>query len=157
MKEQKCLNQNGQRVRSKVIGGLLLLILIVFCNQANAWNYPRDGKFKQIPPHCDAWFFVDYDHWDIKAPDKWQHFSGCYISQKLLSQHLNKYLSASIVMGISVLKEYEDAYREGWSPRDLFADFLGVFSGTFSTRNYKLLCLYDKDKITMNLFVNADF
>ena len=134
-----------------------MLILIVFCNQANAWNYPRDGKLKQLHPHRDAWYFVDYDHWDIKAPDKWQHFSGCYISQKLLSQHLNKYLSASIVMGISVLKEYEDAYREGWSLRDVFVDLLGVFSGTLSNRNYKLLCLYDNDKITMNLFVSADF
>lgn len=140
-----------------IICRLFLLIFIVFCNQANAWNYPRDEEFKQLQPHRDAWFFVDYAHWDIKAPDKWQYFSGCYISQKLLSRHLNKYLSASIVMSISVLKEYEDTYRKGWSLRDIFADFLGVFSGSFSNRNYKLLCLYDKDKITMNLFMNVDF
>jgi hypothetical protein len=99
---------------------------------------------------------VDYENWDIKAPDKWQHFSGCYLSQKIPSRHLNKYLSTSLVMSISILKEYEDTYREGWSPRDILVDFLSVFSGTLSNRKLKLLCLHDNEKITMNLFVNID-
>jgi hypothetical protein len=144
-------------MQKRFIGAMLFLILLICSNQVYAWNYPRDGKFKQLHPHQDSWYFVDYEHWDIKAPDKWQHFTGCYLSQKFLSAHLDKYLSASIVMGISILKEYEDAYREGWSLRDIFADFLGVFAGIHSNRNYKLLCLYDNQKITLNLSLNIDF
>lgn len=120
-------------------------------------NYPRDGKFKQLHPLQNGWSFVDSEHWDIKAPDKWQHFTGCYLSQKSLSRHLNKYLSDCLVMGISILKEYEDAYRQGRSARDVFADFLGVLAGTYSNRKYKLLYLYDNEKITLNIVLNVDF
>lgn len=143
-------------MRLKLIGAMLLSILFICSNQVYGWNYPRDGKFKQIHPQSDPWFYVDYENWDIKAPDKWQHFTGCYLSQKFFSRHLNKYLSASLVMGISILKEYEDAYREGWSARDIVADFLGVLAGTYSNRKYKLLCFYDNEKVTLNLLMNID-
>lgn len=124
--------------------------LFFFSNQVYGRNSLRDGEFKQLHHHQDPWYFVDYEHRDIKAPDKWQNFSGCYISQKILSRYLNKYLLASLVTIISILKEHEDAYREGWSGRDILVDFLGVFSGTFRNRKYRLLCLYDNEKITMN-------
>ncbi len=136
---------------------MLLLTLLIFSNQVYGWNYPRDGKFKQLHPQRDSWFYVDYERWDIKAPDKWQHFTGSYLSQKLLSRHLNQYLSASLIMGLGIVKEYEDGYREGWSPRDLAADFLGVLSGIYSNHKYKLLCLYDNEKITLNLLLSIDF
>lgn len=144
-------------MRAKFVGTVGLLICLILPTQVYRWNYPRDGKSKQIHPQSDSWFFVDYEHWDIKAPDKWQHFTGCYLSQKFLSRRLNKYLSASIVMGFSILKEYEDAYREGWSPRDIFADFLGIVSGIYSNRKYRLLCFYDNEKVTLNLLLNIDF
>jgi hypothetical protein len=65
---------------------------------------------------------------DIKAPDKWEHFTGRYVSQKLLSKHMNKYLSAFLIMSAGLYKEYEDAYRKGWSTRDIAADVLGIVS-----------------------------
>lgn len=144
-------------MRAKFVCTVGLLICLILPTQVYGWSYPRDGKFKQIHPQSDSWFYVDYERWDIKAPDKWQHFTGSYLSQKLLSRHVNKYLSASIVMGLGVLKEYEDAYREGWSPRDIVADFLGIVSGIYSNRKYRLLCFYDNEKVTLNLLLNIDF
>ena len=144
-------------MRPKLLGVMLLLALFISSNQVYAWNYPRDGKFKQLHSDSDSWFYIDYERWDIKAPDKWQHFTGSYLSQKLLSRHLNKYLSASLIMGLGIVKEYEDAYREEWSPRDIFADFLGIVSGIYSNRKYRLLCFYDNDKVTLNLLLNIDF
>jgi len=119
-------------------------------------DYPRDGKFTQFHPHRDCCFLVDSEHWDIKPPDKWQHLTGCYLSQKSLSQHFNKYLSASLVMGISILKEYEDACQEERSSSKVFADFLGIIAGTYSNLKNRLLSLFDNEKITLNLVMNID-
>ncbi len=55
---------------------LLIVLTVAIPSSSNAWNYPRDGRFKQPSLENDAWFFVDDAHWDIKAPDKWQHFTG---------------------------------------------------------------------------------
>lgn len=130
--------------------------LFFFSNQVYVRKSLRDVKFKQLHPHQDDWYFVDYKRWDIKAQDKWQHFPGCYLFQKILSRYLNKYLSASLVMSMSILKEYEDSYREVWSARDILVDFLRILPGTYSNRKYKLLCLYDNEKITMDSFINID-
>ena len=100
--------------------------LFFFSNQIYGWKSLRVVKFKQLHQHQDAWYFVDYENRDIKAPDKWQHFPACYISQKIPYRHLNKYLSVSLVTIISILKEHEDAYREVWSARDILVDFLGI-------------------------------
>jgi len=128
-----------------------LLVFFVWSNLAFGWNYPRDGKFKQLRPQNDSWFFVDEEHWDIKAPDKWQHFTGCYASQKLLSRHMNKYLSGLLLFSIGVYKEYEDAYREGWSARDLAVDVLGILSATYDSPSAKVFCTYDEEKIILNM------
>jgi hypothetical protein len=141
------------KVHQKKVYSLLVALLVFFAwsNLAFGWNYPRDGKFKQLSPQNDPWFFVDEAHWDIKAPDKWQHFTGFYASQKLLSKHMNKYLSGLLLFSIGVYKEYEDAYREGWSARDLAVDALGIVSAMYDRPSARVLCNYDQEKITLNL------
>ena len=132
---------------------LLMVILLAMPSLCHAWNYPRDGRFKQLHPHADGWFFVDEQHWDIKAPDKWQHFTGCYVTQKLLSRGLNKYVSALVVFSLGVAKEYEDAYREGWSARDMAVNSLGILSAMYDRPDTKIFCTYDQEKIMLNLFL----
>ncbi len=129
----------------------LIALLLVIPTSSFAWNYPRDGKFKQLAPQNDSWFFVDEEHWDIKAPDKWQHFTGCYITQKLLSRRTNKYVSAMLIFSLGLAKEYEDAYREGWSARDLAINSLGMLSAICDKPDAKFLCSYDQEKIMLNL------
>jgi hypothetical protein len=141
------------KVHTKKGYSLLVALLVFFAwnNLAFGWNYPRDGKFKQLRPQNDSWFFVDEEHWDIKNPDKWQHFTGCYASQKLLSKHMNKYLSGLLLFSIGVYKEYEDAYREGWSARDLAVDALGILSAMYDRPSARVLCTYDEEKIILNM------
>ena len=129
----------------------LIVLLLAIPSLSHAWNYPRDGRFKQIASQNDPWFFVDEEHWDIKAPDKWQHFTGCYASQKLLSKHTNKYLSGLLILSVGLYKEYEDAYREGWSARDLAVDALGILAAMYDRPGAKVLCTYDQEKIMLNL------
>jgi hypothetical protein len=131
-----------------ILSILLLLLSNAFCY---AWNYPRDGRFKRLSSKNDPWFYVDEEHWDIKAPDKWQHFTGCYVSQKFLSRHMSKYLSGLLILSVGLYKEYEDAYREGWSPRDLTIDALGILSAMYDRPGAKVLCTYDQEKIMLNL------
>jgi hypothetical protein len=133
------------------ISVVFTLASFMMTNLAFGWNYPRDGKFKRLSSQNDPWFFVDDEHWDIKAPDKWQHFTGCYVSQKLLSKHMNKYLSGLLLLSIGVYKEYEDAYREGWSAKDISMDLLGIFSAMYDRPSAKVLCIYDQEKIMVNL------
>jgi hypothetical protein len=139
-----------QKMKLKVT---LLSILFLLLSNAlcYAWNYPRDGRFKRIDSQNDPWFYVDEEHWDIKAPDKWQHFTGCYVSQKLLSKHMNKYLSGLLILSLGLYKEYEDAYREGWSPRDLAVDALGILTAMYDRPSAKVLCTYDQEKVMLNL------
>ena len=113
-------------------------------------SYPRDGRFKQLSPSRDSWYFVDEKNWYFAGPDKWQHFSGCYLGQKLLSQYLNPYISAGLIAFIGMAKEYDDAYREGWSNRDLLMDFLGIFAAMNQSK-YQLYCSFDSQKIMLNL------
>jgi hypothetical protein len=150
IKEFKKERGRTMRLKSSL---LLVVILLVVPSLSHAWNYPRDGKFKQLHPHKDSWFFVDEENWDIKAPDKWQHFTGSYASQKLLSMHVNKYVSALVLFSFGVVKEYEDAYREGWSARDLAADALGILAAMYDKPNTKVLCTYDQERIMLNLFL----
>ena len=128
-----------------------IALLLAIPTSSHAWNYPRDGKFKQLTPDRDSWFFVDEANWDIKNPDKWQHFTGCYLTQKLLSKGMNKYLSALLIFSLGVAKEYEDAYREGWSARDLAVNSLGIISAIYDKPTSKVLCTYDQEKVMLNL------
>ncbi len=130
---------------------LSILFLLLSNCVCYAWNYPRDGRFKRLVSEKDPWFYVDEERWDIKAPDKWQHFTGCYVSQKLLSRHMNRYLSGLLILSVGFYKEYEDAYREGWSRRDLAVNALAVLSALYDRPSTKVLCTYDQEKVMLNL------
>jgi hypothetical protein len=132
---------------------VMLFMSFVWTDLVFGWNYPRDGKFKRLRSQNDPWFYVDEKHWDIKAPDKWQHFTGCYASQKLLSKHMNKYLSGLLTISLGLYKEYEDALREGWSARDLVSDALGILSAMYDRPSARILCTYDQEKIMLNMVV----
>jgi len=136
------------KIRSLVLAAILVLVIP---GMSYAWNYPRDGRFKQLSPSRDGWFFVDEANWDIKAPDKWQHFTGNYVSQKLLSKQVNKYVSAFVLFSLGVAKEYEDAYREGWSARDLAADAFGILTAMYDRPEARVLCTYDQETVMLNL------
>ncbi len=143
-------------MKTKIFFAFFLLIVVsqsVLFNQNNvyAWqSYPKDGVFKALPPDRDPWFYVDEGNWYIQAPDKWQHFSGCYLAQKLFSQVINPYLCAGLVAFLGIAKEYDDAYREGWSNRDLLMDFLGITAG-MNRSKYQLYCSFDSEKVMLNL------
>lgn len=130
-----------------------ILNLSIFSNNSLAFrlqSYPKDGRFKQLSPGRDPWYFMDEQNWYLAAPDKWQHFSGCYLGQKLLSQYLNRYFTAGLIAFLGIAKEYDDAYREGWSNRDLLMDFLGIFAAMNQSK-YQLYCSFDSQKIMLNL------
>lgn len=130
---------------------LLIVPQLAAPSLSHAWNYPGDGKFKQLAPNRDAWFFVDEENWDIKNPDKWQHFTGFYVTQKLPSRHMNKYVSAVVAFSLGVAKEWEDGYREGWSGRDVLANTLGIVSAMYDKPTSKVIATYDQDKVMLNL------
>ncbi|MDP2960004.1 MAG: hypothetical protein Q8N71_01150 [candidate division Zixibacteria bacterium] len=146
-------------MRTKIYLALFLVFLLeilnlsILSNQSFAFrlqNYPKDGHFKQLSPDRDPWYFIDENNWYIMGPDKWQHFSGCYIAQKLFSQVTNPYLSAGVVALFGIAKEYDDAYREGWSNRDLLMDLLGIASALNQTK-YQFYCSFDSEKIMLNV------
>jgi hypothetical protein len=64
---------------------------------------------------------------------------------------MNKYLSGLLLFSIGVYKEYEDAYREGWSLRDVSMDLLGILSAMYDRPSAKVLCAYDEEKIILNM------
>lgn len=137
---------------------LLLAVLIVVATllvptgldseaSAGLWSsYPRDGKFKQLAPKADMWFYVDEKRWPIAAPDKWQHFVGCYLSQKLLQKKMGKFKAFLFTETVGVLKEIDDGYREGWSPRDLIVDNLGMLAALVSNQRLKFTGTYDSER-----------
>ncbi|KPJ49983.1 MAG: hypothetical protein AMJ41_02025 [candidate division Zixibacteria bacterium DG_27] len=137
----------------------LALSLSVFFlpSVAHSWTYPYDGEFKQLTAEKDPWFFVDYERWCVKNPDKWQHFMGSYAAHQLLSKRMDKYLSGGIVMTLGVAKEIADAYREGYSLRDRFADLLGVSASLFNNGTYRLLCTYDSESVLLRLYLKTPF
>jgi len=130
-------------MRLKLSGVILLLILCFCSNYAYGWNCSRDGKSGQLHPHRDSPPFVDHVHWDIKAPGKLQHSTGCHLSENFLCRDFHKYPSASIVRNIT--REYENAYREGWNLRDIFANLAGVLVGIHSNDKCALLSSYDNE------------
>lgn len=118
--------------------------------EANFWSsYPRDGRFKQLPARADMWNYVDEERWAIRAPDKWQHFIGCYLSQKLLQKKFGKWKAFLITEGLGILKEIDDGCREGWSPRDLIVDNLGILGAMLSNEKLKFTGAYDREKVVI--------
>jgi hypothetical protein len=133
---------------------LLGLVLVTGCPLGTAARaaFPPDGKFKMQPLAQDRWYYYDDIHWYIKAPDKWQHLMGSYASTKILRRALgDDVTAASAVLIGGVLKELDDALREGWSVRDLMMDFMGVSAAVFDTPSVRFLGAYDQERFVMTL------
>ncbi len=132
----------------------LTIVLLPFLTtgaEAGFWSkYPKDGKFKQLPSKADMWYYVDDQRWLIRAPDKWQHFMGSYLSQKLLQQKMGKWKAFLVTEGLGTLKEIDDGYREGWSPRDLIVDNLGILGAMVSSDRLRFTGTYDLEKFVIN-------
>jgi hypothetical protein len=136
-----------------VASALLASALVAtFPGRAQA-GFPADGRFKMQPAAADTWFYYDNVHWYLKAPDKWQHMMGSYASTKLLSSALGDNLSAAtaVLLG-GVLKELDDALREGWSIKDLIMDAVGVSAAVLDRPGVRVIGYYDSDRflITVN-------
>lgn len=132
---------------------LVMFYLIWSAGVVQAWNYPSDGYFKQLPAKADPWFYTD-DRWDIRCPDKFQHSQGSQVACELINGVVqNRALTLFIVAGAGVYKEYGDAFREGWSPRDLEADGIGIASWIFnkSMKSTKITFYYDSWKFQMRV------
>jgi len=140
-----------QVYRLLVIG----ICLVLFSgSKVSAKSYPKDGLFKQLPCHKDQWYSIDRENWYIKAPDKWTHFMGSYALTEVINGVVkNKIWAGIVTFGLGVLKEYDDAYREGWSGRDLYMDIGGVAASALLPDNMKLLAYYDDTAVTLKLSV----
>ena len=121
-----------------------------------ASRYPKNGVFKRLPDTKDHWFYVDNKNWEITAPDKWTHMMGSYGSTSFFSRFMNKYAAAALVFSFGVYKEYDDAFREGWSYRDLIADAVGVTASLTANSRYRLLCDYDSEKVVLMMSITLD-
>ena len=137
---------------------ILRLLLIAVCltvalfGQSQAGSYPRDGRFKQLDSDSDPWYYVDHQNWYIKAPDKWTHYMGTYALTEITHQIVrDKTLAGVFALGMGLLKEVDDGYREGWSRRDLLVDVGGVASSMFLPSNMKLLAYYDDSSVMFKL------
>jgi hypothetical protein len=138
-------------MRFGTLAGMALLVAGMAGNTAHA-AFPPDGKFKMQPLAQDRWYYYDDIHWYIKAPDKWQHLMGSYASTKVLQATLkDDVTAASAVLIGGVLKELDDALREGWSVRDLMMDLLGVSAAVLDTPRVRFLGAYDRDRFLLTL------
>ncbi|MCI0596117.1 MAG: hypothetical protein L0Z48_06205 [candidate division Zixibacteria bacterium] len=138
------------RILKILTAGAIFQLMGATQAEAGFWSsYPRDGKFKQLPARADMWYYVDDERWAIRAPDKWQHYIGCYVSQKLLQQKIGKWKAFLVIESLGILKEIDDGYREGWSPRDLIVDNLGILGALVSGDRLKFTGSYDTEKFTI--------
>ncbi|PJA26311.1 MAG: hypothetical protein CO189_11540 [candidate division Zixibacteria bacterium CG_4_9_14_3_um_filter_46_8] len=117
------------------------------------FSYPRDGHFKFLPAKYDKWYFVDYVNWVMKNPDKWQHYYGNYATAVLIRDKIGLIPTLSLMTVLNVAKEVEDAYREGFSMKDLEIGTIGLLAGAF---HQKLACYYDTEKILVIYYFDID-
>ncbi len=61
-----------------------------------------------------------------------------------------------IALGFGLFKEVDDAYREGWSRRDIYMDIGGIASFLIMPENTEFLAYYDNSAIMfkMSFIVN---
>ncbi len=115
---------------------------------AEAGPYPRDGQFKKLPLSKDPWFFVDNENWLIKSPDKFVHFMGSYSLTSIAYDLSDDKLFAGLFsIGLGLVKELDDSFREGWSMRDIYMDVGGTLSSLLAPKNTRFLCYYDEKGI----------
>ncbi len=79
---------------------------------------------------------------------------GSLGSSLLFSRVMNKYAAAALVLSFGLYKEYDDAFREGWSYRDIIADLLGVTSSLVSSDKYSLICDYNQQEVMLKLTIS---
>lgn len=126
----------------------LLFITILFpalAIPAVGSMYPYDGTWKHLKWSDDLWYHID-PKWSLALPDKVQHVelsaAGVEIF-KLIG--VNEYLGASSIFTIGLLKEFlVDAFREGWSTKDIIGNFIGVTKQVALPANLKALATYSQ-------------
>jgi hypothetical protein len=145
----------------RVSTGILALTLMIFLISSFAaselyarGSYPRDGKFKRLSADKDHWYFIDENNWYIQAPDKFQHMMGSYALYRTTYMMMDKYLATGVTLGLGIYKEYDDAYREGWSPRDLLMDTLGVVAGWLNNDKYKIWMDWEGNAIVLKFGIS---
>lgn len=126
--------------------------LMIICSPSAAKSYPRDSKFKELPYLKDRWYFVDHKNWYIKSPDKWTHFMGSRaLAEVATAATSDKTWGSVIALGFGLLKEYDDAYREGWSRRDIYMDVGGIASFLIMPKNTEFLAYYDNEALIFKM------
>jgi len=123
-----------------------LLLLLVLVNVAEAWKYPKDGRFKQLNPKRDSWYYIDYNNWDLPMPDKWQHYYGNAIVQMLGGRFIGKNKTALVLITFTVLNEIDDGYREGYSLRDLGCSLAGIITGYTELKEHFYMTYSEQEK-----------
>ena len=133
--------------------GLIVVCLMIWPSaEISAKSFHRDGKFKQLDSERDRWFYVDHNNWYIKAPDKWTHFMGGLALTEVTSSIIKDKTWAGVIsLGLGLLKEVDDAYREGWSRRDIYMDIGGVAASVLLPERMKLLAYYDDSSVMLKL------
>lgn len=136
----------------KTVAPATLLVAFSLTGSAEAGPYPRKGSFKQLHFTVDKWYYIDNTNWIIKAPDKWVHFMGSY-SLGALTYRItgDRFFAGLFTLGLGVLKEVDDGYREGWSQRDLYMDATGLLSSLVTPDNVRLLAYYDDNSIMFKM------
>ena len=128
-----------------------LFVVLTGSNTAQA-GFPHNGKFKMQPASEDTWYYYDNIHWYLKAPDKWQHLMGSYASTKVFTAAFDdKITAATAVLLGGVLKELDDALREGWSIKDLAMDALGVGAAVLDTKSIRFMSYYTPDRLLITV------
>ena len=146
----------------KIMTGFLMLTLLLVLTTpfknlmaiGKFQDYPKDGIFKQLPANRDKWYYFDDKNWYIKAPDKFQHMMGSYTLYKISDMLMDKYLAGGVVLGLGIYKEYDDGLREGWSPRDLLMNTVGVVAGMINSDKYKFWMDWEQDCIILKFSVS---
>ena len=152
-----CYENMSLRSTSLVLSVIAALAVCHAPTDVAAKSYPRDGRFKQLPSSQDSWYFIDWENWYIKAPDKWTHFMGSYALTEVIHAVVRKKRLAGLIsLGFGIAKEFDDAYREGWSTRDLYMDVGGVASSILLPDDIVFIASYDKDAIMFRLSFIVD-
>lgn len=138
------------------MAAIITLILLAATQSVGAFmfSYPRDGQFKRLGASDDPWYYEGDPDWTLRAPDKWQHMMGSYVSAKIFSTIMNENLAGGLVLGLGILKEVEDGYREGWSARDVLMDAAGVGASLLNSQKYKFWCDWKDDYVQLKLSVS---
>jgi len=129
---------------------LIFVLILLFCSCAThqknfIFTHPSKGYFSFQPPNKDPWYWVPYNEYlnAYEPPEKWCHYMGPYSGALLLNKKIGKFRTATLLLSITFIGEFNDGYREGWSVRDTFMELLGISAGLF---NQKLICTWNQSR-----------